>query len=79
MNKTITNQELAQLNQIEYSELIASELELIVCTCPMCGNVQIQPTDQDNLVCPHCGVESDFADFPDLFFNGMTFKGVQDE
>ena len=45
-----------------------------VVTCGECGQVFYHEIKEGNLVCPHCGYESEQCDFPDLFYEGWGWK-----
>lgn len=41
-------------------------------TCGSCGDVLLHRIVEGDITCPHCGLESDPCNFPDLFYSGLT-------
>lgn len=43
-----------------------------VCTCGHCGDVILynkEMMEADEVECPHCGIEHEYCDNPDLYYN----------
>jgi hypothetical protein len=59
-------------NQITIAETIVNELGYDLVTCGNCGTVQFIDNTVEDSKCYQCGFVGESADYPSLFFDGMT-------
>jgi len=63
-------------DQIDMQERISSQAEVNVCTCGNCGLIIFRDMTIDQsesgVTCPHCLMEGDVSDHPDLWWEGCS-------
>ena len=59
---------LAKQTELQ-DQMQANGLNLV--ECPNCGGWLIHTTDNQDIVCPYCGHESEPSDFSDCFYKGF--------
>ena len=69
MNKLMAKRQIELIEKIQ-------EMNINLVTCGHCGVVQLIDTTSELVECYDCGGEGEQCDYPDLFHNGMTIKGV---
>lgn len=73
--RAVTSQELAQEMQVDLIEKMQKH-DINLQTCPDCGKPALYDLRLENPVCPHCGAEGEHCDFPDMFWQGMSWYSV---
>lgn len=66
------------LTQIALQEKI-QQAGVNIVTCGNCGSVLLHETPAESIQCPHCGLNSDPCDFPDLWYTGIELSAEFDE
>lgn len=70
------------LEQVYLQEEIQRVSSITIVNCGSCGSVvlhKMKADQQEDIVCPYCGFESDPCDFPDFLYRGMESSEVFDE
>ena len=58
--------------QAQLQEDCVNKAGINIVTCGECGLVFLHEVGQETLVCPHCQLDFEPCDCPDLYFKGMS-------